>query len=104
MSPLFWFTGGELLLYNPFDLNTHGEKLHYEIFRILTRTQAHNVEFKLRVSSGYRVKEYFGSFGYKDSIDGRVSAIDADKTINVWVEALNSGQAEAEKTGGLFFA
>ena len=37
MSPLIWYTGGDLIYYNPFIANEHSEKLHYEIFRVLTR-------------------------------------------------------------------
>lgn len=38
IAPIAALTGGDLHLFNPFDINKHGEKLHYEIFRILTRT------------------------------------------------------------------
>lgn len=30
-------TGGDIHFMAPFDANKHGEKLHYEIFRTLTR-------------------------------------------------------------------
>jgi protein transport protein SEC24 len=36
-------TGGDLHFMAPFDINKHGEKLHYEIFRTLTRTSATEV-------------------------------------------------------------
>ncbi len=66
MSPLIWFTGGDLIFMNPFVAVEHGEKLHYEIFRLLTRTQVFNVNFKARTSIGYHAKEYVGSFGFKE--------------------------------------
>ena len=53
MSPLIWYTGGDLIYYNPFIASEHSEKLHYEIFRVLTRAQVYNVNFKARVSMGY---------------------------------------------------
>lgn len=36
-------TGGDLHYFCPFDPLKHGEKLHYEIYRSLTRTQATDV-------------------------------------------------------------
>lgn len=38
IAPVATLTGGDLHLFSPFDINKHGEKLHYEIFRILTRS------------------------------------------------------------------
>lgn len=38
IAPVATLTGGDLHLFSPFDPMKHGEKLHYEIFRILTRT------------------------------------------------------------------
>lgn len=64
-----------------FDINKHGEKLHYEIFRILTRTQGSEVAIKARASTGLTVTEYFGSFGVKEAADFGLSAIDSDKSI-----------------------
>lgn len=37
IAPIAGLTGGDLHLFCPFDMNRHGEKLHYEIFRTLTR-------------------------------------------------------------------
>ena len=36
-------TGGDIHFMAPFDINKHGEKLHYEIFRVLTRVSATEV-------------------------------------------------------------
>jgi hypothetical protein len=38
MAPLANNTGGDLHYFSQFDINKHGEKLHYLLFRILTRT------------------------------------------------------------------
>jgi len=62
MSPIAGITGGDLYLYNDFDVVMHGEKLYYNIFRNLTRVAATDVMVKLRVSSGLSVSEYFGQF------------------------------------------
>ena len=59
----------------------HGEKLHYEIFRILTRNQASEVAIKARTSTGLTVTEYFGSFGVKESADFELAGFDCDKSI-----------------------
>ena len=37
IAPIAAHTGGDIFYYNPFDVTKHGEKLHYEIFRVLTR-------------------------------------------------------------------
>mmetsp|Transcript_15076 Transcript_15076/g.14648 ORF Transcript_15076/g.14648 Transcript_15076/m.14648 type:complete len:110 (-) Transcript_15076:45-374(-) len=38
IAPVSAITGGDLYYYNTFNINKHSEKLHYDIFRILTRT------------------------------------------------------------------
>jgi protein transport protein SEC24 len=50
MAVLPGLTGGDLHLMSPFDINKHGEKLHYELFRNLTRNQGSDVQIKVRVS------------------------------------------------------
>lgn len=74
-------TGGDLHFMAPFDVNKHGEKLHYEIFRILTRTSGTEVQIKARVSGGLTITEYFGGFSYKEVPDISLASIDADKSI-----------------------
>jgi protein transport protein SEC24 len=74
-------TGGDINFMSPFDINKHGEKLHYEIFRVLTRTTGTDVQIKARVSGGLTVAEYFGGFTYKEQPDITISSIDSDKTI-----------------------
>jgi len=37
IAPIAAVTGGDLHFFSPFDITRHGEKLHYEIFRTLTR-------------------------------------------------------------------
>ena len=81
-APLPAITGGDLYHYSPFDINKHSEKLHYEIFRVLTRNQASEVVIKARTSTGYSITEYFGGFNFKESVDFELAALDADKTIS----------------------
>lgn len=87
VAPIATFTGGDVLYYNNFDINKHGEKLHYDIFRILTRTQGIEVAVKARVSTGLTVTEYFGGFGVKDQADFELSAIDSDKSIGFLIRS-----------------
>ena len=82
IAPIAAHTGGDLLHFTNFDINKHGEKLHYEIFRILTRTQGTEVAIKARTSTGMSVTEYFGGFGVKESADFELSAIDSDKSVS----------------------
>jgi protein transport protein SEC24 len=74
-------TGGDLHLMYPFDINKHGEKLHYEIYRTLTRTSGSEVQIKARVSAGMSIAEYFGGFTVKEIPDISLASIDADKSI-----------------------
>jgi hypothetical protein len=48
-------TGGDLHFMAPFDINKHGEKLHYEIFRVLTRQNG------LRRAASFAVKGVAGN-------------------------------------------
>ncbi len=66
MAVLPSITGGDLHFMAPFDITKQGEKLHYEIFRILTRVSATEVQIKARVSTGMTVVEYFGGFTFKE--------------------------------------
>ena len=81
MAPIATLTGGDLHLFSPFDPMKHGEKLHYEVFRILTRMQGTEVAIKARASTGLTVTEYFGSFGFKEIADFALAAIDCDKSV-----------------------
>ena len=74
-------TGGDLHFFAPFDVNKHGEKLHYELFRILTRVSGSEVQIKARVSAGLSVVEYFGGFTFKEVPDIALASIDSDKSI-----------------------
>jgi protein transport protein SEC24 len=74
-------TGGDLHFMAPFDINKHGEKLHYEIFRVLTRVSASEVQIKARVSTGLSVVEYFGGFTFKEQPDIALASMDSDKSI-----------------------
>ena len=82
LAPLSSLTGGDLNYFMPFDIAKHGEKLHYLIYRILTRTQGSEVMIKARTSTGITVTEYQGGFGVKEVADFEIASIDSDKTIS----------------------
>jgi protein transport protein SEC24 len=73
-------TGGDLVYFSKFNVDKHGEKLYYELFRNLTKQVGTEVTVKARCSEGFSVTEYFGSFGLKEAVDFQLSSIDADKT------------------------
>lgn len=89
-------------MFSPFDINKHGEKLHYEIFRILTRTQGSEVIIKARTSTGFSVTEYFGAFGYKETVDFELSALDSDKTVSFILR--NDEKLKEDKAASVQFA
>eukprot|EP00349_Pseudokeronopsis_sp_Brazil_P002794 CAMPEP_0202963266 /NCGR_PEP_ID=MMETSP1396-20130829/7245_1 /ASSEMBLY_ACC=CAM_ASM_000872 /TAXON_ID= /ORGANISM="Pseudokeronopsis sp., Strain Brazil" /LENGTH=361 /DNA_ID=CAMNT_0049684321 /DNA_START=1043 /DNA_END=2128 /DNA_ORIENTATION=+ len=94
-APLPAITGGDLYYYNEFDITKHAEKLHYEIFRVLSRSSGTEVVLKARTSQGLSVVEYFGSFLQKEVVDFELSSIDADKTVSFVLrndEKLKEGQ------------
>lgn len=76
-------TGGDVYYYRQFNEKYDGEKLHYDVFRILTRNNAYDVAFRVRWSEGYAVIAYIGNFKRINSIDFQMPSIDADKTIGV---------------------
>lgn len=61
------------------------------------------MNFKARVSLGYQVREYIGSFGFKESsLEAKVSTLDADKTISVYVDS-PSKQEERVKNENVMY-
>eukprot|EP00826_Nyctotherus_ovalis_P044929 TRINITY_DN48_c0_g1_i10.p1 TRINITY_DN48_c0_g1~~TRINITY_DN48_c0_g1_i10.p1 ORF type:complete len:555 (-),score=206.36 TRINITY_DN48_c0_g1_i10:96-1760(-) len=79
--PVATLTGGEVYYYSPFNSTEYGEKLHFDLFRNLTRQTVYDVSIRARCSLGLSVHKYYGSFG--ETLDGpiQLSTMDADKTI-----------------------
>ena len=77
------FTGGEVLYYSSFDVQYHGERLYYDLFRNLSRASGNEVQIKVRISKTCSVTDYFGAFGLREGIDVVLSGIDADKSFGV---------------------
>lgn len=83
-------TGGDLYYYKSFKDKFDGEKLNYEVFRVLTRNNAYDVAFRVRCSDGYSVIAYTGNFVRVNAIDFELPSIDADKTIGVMMRSEGS--------------
>ena len=66
--------------------NRHGEKLHFDIFRDLTRNTVYDVSMKARVSMGLSITSYLGGFGESTENTVEQSCIDADKTIGFTIK------------------
>ena len=73
-------TGGEFYYFPNFEAQKHGEKFYYELFRNLSRTYGYDVQIRARCSKGFSVTEYFGGFGKRNSVELKLSSIDADKS------------------------
>ena len=76
-------TGGDTLYLGGFNPKIHSEKLYYEVFRNITKARGTEVMIRARCSTGFSVVEYFGGFGYKESVDLQLPSIDADKTFGI---------------------
>jgi len=85
MAPVTGITGGDLYLYSDFDVVKHGEKLYYHIFRNLTRITGTDAMFKIRVSTGLTVAEYFGSFGSYQQAEFGCASLDQDKVYSAMI-------------------
>ena len=59
----------------------YGEKLHFDIFRDLTRSTVYDISFKARCSIGLTVTKYLGGFGEVAENTVQLSVLDADQTI-----------------------
>lgn len=74
-------TGGEVNYYPQFSSTEQGEKMHFDLFRNLTRETVYEVAIKARSSIGLSVSKYLGGFGEQTGWAVQLSTMDADKTI-----------------------
>ncbi len=81
MTPVSAPVGGEMYYYSPFNSAEYGEKLHFDIFRNLTRYTVYDVSMKARCSLGLSIHKYLGGFGESLESPIQLSVLDADKTI-----------------------
>ena len=80
MNTVVQLSGGDLVYLGGFSPKLHSEKLYYEVFRNITKARGTEVMAKVRCSTGLSVVEYFGGFGYRESVDFQLPNIDADKS------------------------
>jgi len=90
MAPLTGITGGDLYVHPDFDVNLHGEKLYYQIFRNLTRVVATDVMVKVRVSTGLTLSEYFGPFFVYQQSEFGLASLDQDKVFSAAISCDNT--------------
>lgn len=82
IAPVAGMTGGEVYYYPVFNSADAGEKLHFDVFRNLTRTTVYDVSIRARASIGLNIEKYYGGFGEADHAPIQLSVMDADKTIS----------------------
>ena len=81
IAPVVALTGGEVYYYSPYNSTEYGEKLHFDLFRNLTRQTVYDVSIKARCSLGLSIHKYYGSFGETLETPIQLSTMDSDKTI-----------------------
>jgi len=98
LSTVTTSTGGEIKYYRAFNLAEYGEKLHFDIFRNLTRYTVYDVSFNARCSVGLSIHKYYGSFG--ETFKGPIpySVFDSDKCFSFTIR-----QDEKLKPGSIAY-
>lgn len=81
LFPISSKLGGEIYYYYQFNSAEYGEKLHFDLFRNMTRYTVYDVSMKARCSVGLSIVKYLGGFGEITDQPVQLSVMDADKTI-----------------------
>ncbi|OMJ75185.1 hypothetical protein SteCoe_25735 [Stentor coeruleus] len=76
-------TGGDFYYYPGFKAEVDGEKLYYQIVRVLTRPQGSQVVMRARCSNGLSVDYYLGKYKRKGPVEMEAACIDSDKSIAI---------------------
>eukprot|EP00358_Blepharisma_japonicum_P005435 CAMPEP_0202940746 /NCGR_PEP_ID=MMETSP1395-20130829/862_1 /ASSEMBLY_ACC=CAM_ASM_000871 /TAXON_ID=5961 /ORGANISM="Blepharisma japonicum, Strain Stock R1072" /LENGTH=566 /DNA_ID=CAMNT_0049635397 /DNA_START=107 /DNA_END=1808 /DNA_ORIENTATION=- len=79
-------TGGDLHYYPNFNVGFDGERMYYQIFRTLTRTQGFQAVMRARCSNGIAIDQYIGKFKRKGPVEMELACIDSDKTIVIMLK------------------
>lgn len=88
-------TGGDLYYFPGFKNEVDGEKLYYQLTRILTRPQCTQIKMRARCSNGLSVDFYIGKYKRRGPVEMEIACLDSDKSIGVIVkydEKLTEGQ------------
>ncbi|EGR29624.1 hypothetical protein IMG5_151710, partial [Ichthyophthirius multifiliis] len=81
ISLLLTVTGGSLYYFPQYNSAYDGEKIHYQLFRILTRNYGQDCIMTLRASPGIILEEFFTGKGKVSVRDLQMSALDSDQSI-----------------------
>lgn len=80
LQPLSKFTAGSIKQYPGFEAKRDGQTLKYDIIRSLTREQGLEAVMKVRVSSGFKVKNFYGNFFIRGHDLLALPGVDSDKS------------------------
>ena len=83
ISQLTTVTGGNLYYYPHYNSLYDGEKIHYELYRNLTRNYAIDCIMTLRASPGIILEEFYTTRGKVSVRDLQMSTLDADQSITI---------------------
>ena len=95
LAPVCGITGGDLFVYQDFDIVNDADKLYYQVFRNMTKIAGIDCTAKMRTSTGITACEYIGSFSRHQSSDLTITSVDCDKVISCLFrndEKLNDNQ------------
>jgi protein transport protein SEC24 len=101
LGDLSRLTGGHFAYMPGFALETHEEKLYYDLFRIMTRAHGSEAIGRLRTSEGLVVDSYSGHFMPGEG-DVELAGIDADQTLVVYLK--HDGSIDEKKNAVIQFA
>eukprot|EP01022_Parablepharisma_sp_SALTPOND_P004354 TRINITY_DN120146_c2_g1_i1.p1 TRINITY_DN120146_c2_g1~~TRINITY_DN120146_c2_g1_i1.p1 ORF type:complete len:682 (+),score=52.03 TRINITY_DN120146_c2_g1_i1:794-2839(+) len=112
--PLANWTGGEICYYPAFSspkyqmlsysqTNSLGEKLHFDVFRNLTRYTVYDVAMRARCSLGLRVTKYLGAFGETTNPTVFLPSMNSDQTVGFLLEQESKLKAPAYIQFALLF-
>lgn len=101
LSELPRITGGHLSYMPGFSIDTHEEKLYYDLFRLMTRAHGSEAIGRLRTSEGLVVDSYHGHFLPGDG-DVEFAGVDADQTIAIFLK--HDGNLDGRKDAFVQFA
>lgn len=76
-------TGGDLHYYPNFNVSFDGERMYYQMFRTMTRTQGFQAVMRARCSNGITVDQYIGKFKRRGPVEMEIACIDSDKSIAI---------------------
>jgi protein transport protein SEC24 len=83
LYPLACHTGGDIHFFPHFNPAIDAERLHYTLFRTLTRIQAFDIMMRARTSNGLAVDHYIGKYSRRGAAEMQAACVDSDKSVVV---------------------